>query len=461
MAHLKRLLAGSKSAKVHAKAGFHGLWTACAARFSPAWARADGASAPGKRWPAGRRWNLAGLLPGLKPPRTPVQPADGSNPAGGGHAGSRVSAARSGERLGRCPKSWWAFFQQLREQAVRSRALAKAASKSKAFATRLRQTDWRNRFNSRFNSRHIQLKSGTRYVVGWSRRCIDSWEAAIRRIPVLAGRIPGLTRSSRPLRHAVLRLGRRGWTNAISTWRVVVAKLSKYAMRRGLAMARNAGSKSPSLIYLGNQKDFLRVDPDCPFGYARQLWSAKAMDAYSIARGATDWNEEIQVEGDCPIGYVRQVMVDLSPAQAAPPPLQELADPSPRQVLVDPAPRQAEPADLHPESFLLILFDAYSKVVGNRADNIQDFAPVVPLVDVYAWMTSPQEPGRNYSKQEFTRDVYRLHASGVDTTEDGAKVSFPISRGVKGKTLTTTNETGGEVRYYGIRFLQRTPVAQS
>ena len=35
------------------------------------------------------------------------------------------------------------------------------------------------------------------------------------------------------------------------------------------------------------------------------------------------------------------------------------------------------------------------------------------------------------------------------------------SRGVRGKTLTTTNETGGEVRYYGIRFLQRTPVAQA
>ena len=219
-------------------------------------------------------------------------------------------------------------------------------------------------------------------------------------------------------------------------------------------MARNASSKSPSPIYLGKGKEFLRVDPECPFGYASQLWSAKATDAYLIARGATDWDEEIQVDGECPIGYVRQVPVGPSPRQ-------ELADPSPRQELVDLAPRQVEPAEFHPESFLLILFDAYSKVVENRADDIQDFAPVVALVDVYAQLTSPLEPSRKYSKHEFTRDVYRLHASGVDTTEDGAKVSFPISRGVRGKNLTTTNETGGEVRYYGIRFLQRTPVAQS
>ena len=132
----------------------------------------------------------------------------------------------------------------------------------------------------------------------------------------------------------------------------------------------------------------------------------------------------------------------------------------PVQMMVDPLPQQVEAAEFHPESFLLVLFDAYSKVVENRNGAIQDFAPVVPLVDVYSWVTSSEERINNYSRQEFARDIYRLHSSGVDTTKDGAKVSFPISRGVRGKTLTTTNETGGEVRYYGIRLLQKSPVAQ-
>ena len=129
------------------------------------------------------------------------------------------------------------------------------------------------------------------------------------------------------------------------------------------------------------------------------------------------------------------------------------------QMMVDTLSPQVETARFRPESFLLILFDAYSKVVENRYGDIQDFAPVVPLVDVYSWVTPLEERIKNYSKQEFARDISRLHRSGVDTTQDGTKVSFPISRGVRGKTLTTTNETGGEVRYYGIRFLQRSPVA--
>ena len=432
MVHLKQLLAGLKATTAHTRASLHGRWTTRETGLSTAWARAGEALAPGRRWLAGWLSNLTGLLPGSKPQRTRLPPADQSNPVGGGPGGSRVSAPPAREYLGRRRKSCWAFFQQFNERATSSRAPAKIASKFNTSAKQLRQIDWGNTLDSW----RTQLKSWAGYVVRWSRRRSNSWAAAIPRRVVPAGRIPSLAGSSRTLRYDVVRLGHCSWTNAVSTWQVVVAKLSDYAMRRGLTMARNSRSKSPSLIYLGNRTEFLRVDPECPLGYARQLWSAKAMDAYLIARGATDWDEEIQVHGECPIGYVRQV-------------------------LVDPSLRQDESAEFHPESFLLILSDAYSKVVESRAGDIQDFAPVVPLVDVYARLTSPQESCKDYSKQEFTRDVYRLHASGVDTTEDGAKVSFPISRGVRGKTLTTTNETGGEVRYYGIRFHQRSPVAQS
>jgi hypothetical protein len=51
-------------------------------------------------------------------------------------------------------------------------------------------------------------------------------------------------------------------------------------------------------------------------------------------------------------------------------------------------------------------------------------------------------------------DVYLLHRGGVDTTRSGARVSFPISRGVRGKILTVIDENGEQKRYYGIRFTQ-------
>ena len=120
----------------------------------------------------------------------------------------------------------------------------------------------------------------------------------------------------------------------------------------------------------------VQIDPESPFGYAKQSWSTKAMDAYLITLGARNWEQEIRIYGDCPIGYTRQV-------------------------LVDPLPQQVESTEFHPESFLLILFDAYSQVVENRDGDIQDFAPVVPLVDVYSWVASSEEPSKNYSKQEL------------------------------------------------------------
>ena len=86
-------------------------------------------------------------------------------------------------------------------------------------------------------------------------------------------------------------------------------------------------------------------------------------------------------------------------------------------------------------------------------------APVVPLVDVFALLSSVKSVSPDYSpdytKEHFIEDVYRLHSSGLDTTLDGVRISFPISRGVRGKTLTVTDEAGYECRYYGVRFMRQ------
>ena len=155
------------------------------------------------------------------------------------------------------------------------------------------------------------------------------------------------------------------------------------------------------------------------------------------------------VDSGSPFGYARIA------SQYYPPPELELKEP--------------EVAEFQPDHFLLDLFRAYSQLLVQRGDSSPRLAPVVPLVDVFALLSSVRSVSPDYTpeytpdcapdytpdytKEDFIKDVYRLHASGVNTTLDGARISFPISRGVKGKTLTVIDEAGYERRYYGVRFL--------
>ncbi len=105
-----------------------------------------------------------------------------------------------------------------------------------------------------------------------------------------------------------------------------------------------------------------------------------------------------------------------------------------------------------PDAFLLALYRAYAKTVAENCDTREAVAPIIPLVDIHSLLTLLPGVAKEYSRQEFVRDIYLLHRQGMDTTKQGARVSFPISRGVRGKTLTLIDETGEERRYYGIRF---------
>lgn len=106
------------------------------------------------------------------------------------------------------------------------------------------------------------------------------------------------------------------------------------------------------------------------------------------------------------------------------------------------------------EAFLQALLEAYSKVAARGGNDPLLLAPVVPLADVYESLHwSPNQP-QAYSRNEFARDIYLLHRSGLDKTASGVQVSFPISRGVPEKTFTTTDENGVEKRYFGIRFMK-------
>jgi hypothetical protein len=115
---------------------------------------------------------------------------------------------------------------------------------------------------------------------------------------------------------------------------------------------------------------------------------------------------------------------------------------------------QERPPRFRPQAFLSALFEAYTKIVADQGEGLLRAAPVVPLVDIYSLLTLLPGQAREYSKQEFARDIYLVHRGDVTTTRSGARVSFPISRGVRGKTLTVIDESGEQRRYYGIRFTQ-------
>ena len=117
---------------------------------------------------------------------------------------------------------------------------------------------------------------------------------------------------------------------------------------------------------------------------------------------------------------------------------------------------QRKPARFRPEPFLAALFEAYSKAVAMRGRDLVQMAPVIPLLDIYELFTLLPGQSREYSKQEFARDIYLLDRSGVETVRNGARVSFPASTGTRtpGRTISVITESGEEKRYYGITFTQ-------
>lgn len=104
-----------------------------------------------------------------------------------------------------------------------------------------------------------------------------------------------------------------------------------------------------------------------------------------------------------------------------------------------------------PEAFLDSLRGAYELVVarqGKQAD------AVVRLVDVWSVLTLLPGQAREYTKQEFARDLYLLDQSGVtSTTRSGRRLRWSASTGTKGAGVLTTVARGGQQqRYWGVSF---------
>lgn len=115
---------------------------------------------------------------------------------------------------------------------------------------------------------------------------------------------------------------------------------------------------------------------------------------------------------------------------------------------------QKKPPRFRPEVFLEALYTAYQKALLLKNKGLPLSGRVITLLEIYELFTLLPGQSREYSKQEFARDIYLLDRSGIVTTRDGSKVSFPASTGTKipSRTLNVINEYGDEKRYYGIAF---------
>ncbi len=115
---------------------------------------------------------------------------------------------------------------------------------------------------------------------------------------------------------------------------------------------------------------------------------------------------------------------------------------------------QQNPPAFRPQSFLESLYKAYRTlaVAGGASQNL---SPEIPLLRVYELFTLLPGQSNDYGKQDFVRDVYRLHVSGVAQTRDGATMLFPSGTWTKSprQRLPIVTETGEMRIYTSIRFV--------
>lgn len=113
---------------------------------------------------------------------------------------------------------------------------------------------------------------------------------------------------------------------------------------------------------------------------------------------------------------------------------------------------QNKPVRFRQKMFLQSLFSAYETLIKSRGKDQVGKGIVIALLEIYRLLTLLPGQAKEYSRQEFARDIYLLDRSGV--TKKGFVVSFPASTGTRWTTGTirVVTQEGQDKRYYGISF---------
>jgi cell division protein FtsB len=115
---------------------------------------------------------------------------------------------------------------------------------------------------------------------------------------------------------------------------------------------------------------------------------------------------------------------------------------------------QNKPVRFRPEMFLESLFSAYETLIRSRGKDQVGRGIVIPLLDIYRLLTLLPGQAKEYSRQEFARDVYLLDQSGVTKTKKDFVIRLPASTGTRSTTGTirVITREGQDKPYYGISF---------
>lgn len=108
-----------------------------------------------------------------------------------------------------------------------------------------------------------------------------------------------------------------------------------------------------------------------------------------------------------------------------------------------------------PEGFLESLAAGYDLVVSSK--HLRPGAPA-RLVEVHNVLTLLPGAARDYTRQEFARDLYLLDQSGRVDTKDGRRMSLPASAMTRSGPLLTTVTRAGQAKIYaGVAFVVPAP----
>ncbi len=106
---------------------------------------------------------------------------------------------------------------------------------------------------------------------------------------------------------------------------------------------------------------------------------------------------------------------------------------------------QSKPPKFKADAFLETLAAAYDLV---RARQGARPGATVKLADVYSVLTLLPGAAREYTKQEFARDLYLLDQDGTTSTKDGRTLHLPASALTRGSGLFTTVTRSGQAKVY-------------
>lgn len=114
---------------------------------------------------------------------------------------------------------------------------------------------------------------------------------------------------------------------------------------------------------------------------------------------------------------------------------------------------QRRPARFQPAQFLEALYSVYANAIRLRQGRTA--GSVVPLVELYDLMTPKPGDTRDYTRQEFARDIYLLDQSTEATTKSGASIQFHAGAGARlpaSQVLSVVSQQGREIKYHGVAF---------